>query len=124
MAAGRIFCKTRRTIPSCKAGCPRPRASPTYASGKSTAGNNLFVCSQHRDSIGNQLDRRNLRMRFKVCRKVLGRERQGELTIHDGWHSYVSQQVLGFFEKQEPCLVNVADIIALFPELILDSLPQ
>jgi site-specific recombinase XerC len=54
-----------------------------------------FVCSQHCDSLGNQLDRRNLRMRFKVCCKVLGRERQGELTIHCGRHSYISHALHG-----------------------------
>ena len=35
-----------------------------------------FVCSQHKDALGNALDRRNLRLRFKACCKVLGRERQ------------------------------------------------
>jgi len=49
-----------------------------------------FVCSQHRDSLGNVLDRRNLRKRFKVCCKCLGPERQAELTIHDGRHSFIS----------------------------------
>jgi len=54
-----------------------------------------FVCSQHRDSLGNHLDRRNLRMRFKVCCKLLGRERQKELTIHCGRHSYISHALHG-----------------------------
>jgi integrase len=55
----------------------------------------LFVCSQHRDSKGNQVDRRNLRMRFKSCVKVLGRERQKELTIHCGRHSYIIHALHG-----------------------------
>lgn len=49
-----------------------------------------FVCSQHRDTLGNPLDRRNLRKRFKVACKCLGTERQTELTIHHGRHSFVS----------------------------------
>ena len=40
-------------------------------------------------------DRRNLRMRFKFCCKVLGRERRNELTIHDGRHSFVSHALHG-----------------------------
>ena len=43
------------------------------------ADDDLFVCSQHCDSLGNPLDRRNLRKRFKACCKVLGRERQGRV---------------------------------------------
>ena len=54
-----------------------------------------FVCSQHCDSFGNALDRRNLRKRFRVSCKVLGRERQAELTIHDGRHSFVSHALHG-----------------------------
>jgi integrase len=49
-----------------------------------------FVCSQHCDSFGNPLDRRNLRKRFKVACKCLGPERLAELTIHHGRHSFVS----------------------------------
>lgn len=55
----------------------------------------LFVCSQHSDSFGHRLDRRNLRMRFKVACKCLGPERRSELTIHDGRHSYVSHALHG-----------------------------
>jgi integrase len=54
-----------------------------------------FVCSQHRDSLGNALDRRNLRKRFKVCCKCLGPERQAEMTIHNGRHSFVSHSLHG-----------------------------
>jgi integrase len=54
-----------------------------------------FVCSQHCDSLGNPLDRRNLRKRFKSSCKVLGRERQGDLTIHNGRHSFVSHALHG-----------------------------
>jgi integrase len=55
----------------------------------------LFVCSQHCDSLGHQLDRRNLRKRFKLCCKCLGRERQNELTIHSGRHSFISHALHG-----------------------------
>ena len=51
-----------------------------------------FVCSQHSDSLGNPLDRRNLRKRFKACCKCLGRERQAGLTIR---HSFVSHALHG-----------------------------
>lgn len=54
-----------------------------------------FVCSQHRNSFGNPLDRRNLRKRFKVACKCLGPERAGELSIHDGRHSFVSLALHG-----------------------------
>ena len=54
-----------------------------------------FVCSQHCDALGNPLERRNLRKRFKACCKVLGRERQAGLTIHDGRHSFVSHALHG-----------------------------
>lgn len=59
------------------------------------ADDDRFVCSQHCDSFGNPLDRRNLRKRFRVSCKVLGRERQGDLTIHDGRHSFVSHALHG-----------------------------
>ncbi len=49
-----------------------------------------FVCSQADGSFGNQLDRRNVRMRFISSCRVLGAERRGELTIHHGRHSFVS----------------------------------
>lgn len=54
-----------------------------------------FICSQHKDAFGKALDRRNLRMRFKVACRVLGPERQGELTIHDGRHSFISHALHG-----------------------------
>lgn len=59
------------------------------------ADDDRFVCSQHCDSLGNPLDRRNLRKRFKSSCKVLGRERQSDLTIHDGRHSFVSHALHG-----------------------------
>jgi integrase len=54
-----------------------------------------FICSQHRDALGKPLDRRNLRKRFKVCCKVLGRERQAEMTIHNGRHTFISHALHG-----------------------------
>lgn len=50
----------------------------------------FFVCSQHIDTFGKQLDRFNLRNRFRVSCKVLGKERIERLTIHDGRHSFIS----------------------------------
>jgi integrase len=54
-----------------------------------------FVCSQHRDTLGKPLDRRNLRKRFKVACRCLGPERLAELTIHHGRHSFVSHTLHG-----------------------------
>jgi integrase/recombinase XerD len=54
-----------------------------------------FVCSQHRGSLGTSLERRGLRRRFKAACKALGAERQAELTIHDGRHSFVSHALHG-----------------------------
>ncbi len=54
-----------------------------------------FICSQHKDSRGHALDRRNLRKRFKVCCKCLGHERRDQLTVHDGRHSFVSHALHG-----------------------------
>ena len=49
-----------------------------------------FVCSQHKDTFGKQLDRVNLRHRFRVSCKVLGVDRLKRLTIHHGRHSFIS----------------------------------
>jgi len=49
-----------------------------------------FVCSLARGSAGKRLDRRNARNRFKAACAVLGKERQRQLTIHNGRHSFVS----------------------------------
>lgn len=57
--------------------------------------NDYFVCSQHSDSLGNQIDRRNLRKRFKASCKALGKERCQELTIHYGRHSFISHALHG-----------------------------
>lgn len=53
-------------------------------------GSDLFICCQSKGSVGNQIDRRNARKRFKACCKVLGRERRAEVTIHHGRHSFIS----------------------------------
>lgn len=66
------------------------RAWKTARIAQGATGAALVVCSQHKDSLGNPIDRRNLRTRFKACCKVLGKERAGELTIHHGRHSFVS----------------------------------
>jgi integrase len=54
-----------------------------------------FVCSLHCDSRGHALDRRGLRKRFKSSCRVLGRERQDELTIHSGRHTFISLALHG-----------------------------
>jgi integrase len=53
-------------------------------------GGDKFVCSQHKDSLGNPLERRGLRLRFKAACKCLGPERCAQLSIHDGRHTFVS----------------------------------
>ena len=50
----------------------------------------LFICSQSKGSFGKQIDRRNARKRFKACCRILGYERQREMTIHNGRHSFIS----------------------------------
>ena len=47
----------------------------------------FFVCCI---GTGLQLDRRNLRMRFKTACKILGQDRCSTLTIHDGRHTFCS----------------------------------
>lgn len=54
-----------------------------------------FVCSQSKQSMGNRLDRRNVRRRFIGACRVLGKERQSELTIHAGRHSFCSHALAG-----------------------------
>lgn len=50
----------------------------------------FFLCSQHKDTFSNQIDRFNLRNRFRVSCGILGKERIERLTIHDGRHSFIS----------------------------------
>jgi integrase/recombinase XerD len=59
--------------------------------GQGATDSDLFVCSQHADSLGHQLDRRNLRKRFQLCCKCLKRP----VTIHDGRHSFISHALHG-----------------------------
>jgi integrase/recombinase XerD len=47
----------------------------------------LFICSQ---SKGTRISRHNARRRFISACKALGRERQAEITIHHGRHSFIS----------------------------------
>lgn len=61
-----------------------------YRESQGTTGSDLFICSQSKGSEGRQIDRRNARKRFKACCRVLGAERQSELTIHHGRHSFIS----------------------------------
>ncbi len=50
----------------------------------------LFVCSQSLGSFGKQLNRQNARVRYISTCRVLGSQRQAEITIHHGRHSFVS----------------------------------
>ena len=55
----------------------------------------LLVCAQSKSAFGNQLTRQNLRKRFIASCSVLGQERQAELTIHHGRHSFISHALAG-----------------------------
>jgi integrase len=66
------------------------RAWKQFRTEQGATGGDLFLCSQSKRSFGKRTDRRNARKRFKACCRVLGRERQDEVTIHHGRHSFVS----------------------------------
>ena len=57
--------------------------------------NDFFVCAQSKRAFGNQLTRQNVRKRFISSCDVLGVERQNELTIHHGRHSFISHALAG-----------------------------
>jgi integrase len=71
------------------------RAWKAFRQSQGARGSDLFLCSQHRDTHGRKLDRRNARMRFKAACKCLGSERQSQLTIHHGRHSFISHALHG-----------------------------
>jgi len=54
-----------------------------------------FVCAMSKAAFGKKLDPRNLRYRFISSCRVLGKERQEDLTIHDGRHSFCSHALAG-----------------------------
>lgn len=54
-----------------------------------------FVCSQARSTFGKRLSVRNAQHRFKTVLGVLGSERQSELSIHCGRHSFCSHALAG-----------------------------
>ncbi len=86
--------------------------------------NARFICSQHKDTLGNALDRRNLRKRFKVCCKCLGPERQAEMTIHNGRHSYVSHSLHGGRDVaavREAVGHSSLSVTSLYAHLVEDS---
>jgi integrase/recombinase XerD len=62
---------------------------------RESQGGTYFVCSQSVQSFGNRPDRRNVRRRFIGACHVLGKERQSELTIHAGRHSFCSLALAG-----------------------------
>ena len=57
--------------------------------------NDFFVCAQSKAASGNQLIRQNVRKRFIAGCSVLGKQRQEELTIHHGRHSFCSHALAG-----------------------------
>lgn len=58
-------------------------------------GADLLLCSMSKGSVGNRIDRRNARKRFKAACRPLGRERVADLTIHHGRHSFISHALHG-----------------------------
>jgi len=54
-----------------------------------------FVCAMSKAVFGKKLDPRNLRYRFISSCRVLGNERQEDVTIHDGRHSFCSHALAG-----------------------------
>ena len=86
--------------------------------------NARFVCSQHKDALSNALDRRNLRLRFKSCCKCLGPERQSELTIHCGRHSFISHALhrgRSITEAREAAGHRSIQTTSLYAHLVEDS---
>jgi integrase len=71
------------------------RAWKVFRQSQGAQGSDLFLCSQHKDSHSRKIDRRNARMRFKAACKCLGSERQAQLTIHHGRHSFISHALHG-----------------------------
>ena len=57
--------------------------------------NGFFVCAQSKTASGKPLTRQNGRKRFIAACSVLGKERQAELTIHHGRHSFCSHALAG-----------------------------
>lgn len=57
---------------------------------RGAAQGNHFVCAQSKAVYGRKLSRHNARARFISMCRCLGSERQQELTIHVGRHSFVS----------------------------------
>lgn len=58
-------------------------------------GTDAFVCSQSNGTQGKPLSVRNAQHRWKVAVKVLGSERQADLSIHCGRHSFCSHALHG-----------------------------
>lgn len=71
------------------------RAWKSFRHSQGARGPDLFLCSQHKDSHGRKIDRRNARLRFKAACKCLGSERRTQLTIHYGRHSFISHALHG-----------------------------
>lgn len=71
------------------------RAWKGFRQSQGACGTDYLISSQHRDAWGRRIDRRNARRRFKTACKCLGSERQGQLTIHYGRHSFVSHALHG-----------------------------
>ena len=67
------------------------RAWKAHREAQGASGDDLFIVSR----TGKAIDRRNARKRFKACCRCLGAERQAELTIHHGRHTFISHALHG-----------------------------
>ena len=65
------------------------------AQANETGKSDRFVCSLKPRSFGTPLSRYNLRRRYKGCCRVLGAQRQAEITIHHGRHTFISHALCG-----------------------------
>jgi integrase/recombinase XerD len=61
-----------------------------FRESQGATGSDPFLCLQGKANMGKRIDRWNARDRFKSCCACLGEERQREVTIHHGRHSFVS----------------------------------
>jgi len=54
-----------------------------------------FVCSLQVATLGQSLNRHVLRRRFHTACRILGWDRLRNLTIHHGWHTFISHALAG-----------------------------
>jgi integrase/recombinase XerD len=81
-------CSKARVVPIIDQGALDDlKAWKEFRESRGAGPDDLFVCSLSR---GTRISRRNGRRRFISACKALGRERQAEITIHHGRHSFIS----------------------------------